>query len=291
MDRNTTACTLAGSFLALALGVVCFAFLKAHHASDELASLNQKRTVLNNGLKQAQERIAADASDRTRLEAALGKVKGAEQKTKERAAKSNPTLARVAKNPKLLELYLKSYRANLGQGFGLFYRTMGLSADQIEQFESSLSKHEESRMDLLATAASQGLGDADPAIAELRKQQDDQLQADQTALLGDAGNHQLQDFNREQAAQGIVNGAAISSLDTEPYSGAQAAQLLQILANANTSFQQGKSFDAKTVDWDSAITQAAAILSPAQLNALNAQVQRARVVTLLDNFWQQQQTK
>jgi hypothetical protein len=286
-----TPCAVAAAFLVLALGFAWFSYRKAAAVGDELASLSQKQAVLNAGIQEDKGRIASAQQDRQQLLASVKKLRLAPRNGGGAAAMSNPRTRLIATNPTLLDLYLKSFRGMLSMRYGPYYQQAGLSADQIAKFEDLLTRHEEDNMDLIATAVSQGLSASDPSIASVRRQQNRQFQADQTALLGDSDSQQLQQFNREQAALAQVKGAAYYALSTAPFTSAQVGQVTQILANSSPNFQLGGDAAPPSIDWDSAMSQAATVLSPAQLTALNAQAQLAKVGKLMNSYFSQPKSK
>jgi hypothetical protein len=105
--------------------------------------------------------------------------------------------------------------------------------------------------------------------------------------LGDEGFQQLQNYQRIQPLQGLVNDVSSLSI-SEPLNPQQSAQLLTILANASSSYQGGGKATQLSVDWSQAVPQAQGILSAAQINALNAESQLAQVSSLGRQFLQSQ---
>lgn len=182
-------------------------------------------------------------------------------------------LVLVSTNPDLRELFLRNFRANLARRFGEFYWAAGLSPRQVSQFEDLAVARQAAAIDLAAVAVAHGLEDTDPAIAGTRAQQDADLQAAQSALLGDAGYQRLQQFEREDDAVGWLNNfAAIGAGGGDAYlTYAQAGQLLQVIANASHSFQRGGAVDRNSVNWDQVVAQATDILPPALLAALKTE--------------------
>jgi hypothetical protein len=276
---------VAFTFIILGLGFVGYGVFRHRAAIQDLAAFQENQAQLNSKIKQAKERIAADNRERGQLQAAIKKSRPAAG-----ASRHDAMTALISSNPKLLDLYLKNFRANLNQSFGVFYWLTGLSSQQIARFEDLLLKNQEATIDLKAAAASQGLGDNDPAIAGISMQQHDQLQADEIALLGQASYQQLQQYNRAQGALALVNGTAYFALGaSDAFSYAQAAQLMQIMANASPSYEQGGSFDPKSADWDGVVAQAASFLSQTQLTALKTQAQAVTLgAQLLPSYFAQQ---
>ncbi len=285
MRSKLFAGTAAIAFLALSLAVAWYGIHKGHEAHDRLTALAVRKQDLEAAIKQAEGKIGADMRAGARLQEA-----GRAPATKAAPAvwpAGEPQLAVILSHPQLIQAFMAYFRASLSQRFDIFYREAGMSPDQIAKFEDLMTKHQADQMDLAAAASSQGLDSADPASAALRQQQNGQFRADLTALLGDGTFSQLQQYNRAQGAMAIVQGAATLSLDSEPYSNAQAGQLMQVVANASPSYRQGGAVDPSSVDWDSVLNQAGSILSPAQTDALKALVGQMHLMVLVHNYYAQ----
>jgi hypothetical protein len=78
-----------------------------------------------------------------------------------------------------------------------------------------------------------------------------------------------------------------SSLSTSvPLTETQANQLLAILANASSSYQDGGKASPKTVNWDQVMAQAQDVLSAQQIAAISAEAQLGKLWPLLAQFQQ-----
>jgi hypothetical protein len=284
MKSNSFAVTAAAAFLLLGLGVAWYGLQQSRAAQGRLATLELRREALEAGLKQTEAKIAADKHEQGLLQA-KARPAAAANPAAAAAAAGEPPLALLTSHPKLMAAFLAYFRASLGQRFGAFYQTSGMTPEQIAKFEDLMTKHQEDQMDLQATAQAQHLPATDPSIAALRKEQNEQFRSDQTALLGAAGLQQLQQYNRSQGAVAIAQGAASAALDSDPYTNTQVARLVQIVAAASPSFQQGGSIDPRSVDWDTALAQARTVLSPTQWAALQANVQMMRVSSLVQSYY------
>jgi RNA polymerase sigma factor (sigma-70 family) len=111
----------------------------------------------------------------------------------------------------------------------------------------------------------------------------DQLQS----ILGEQGYQEYQNFARMQPVAGFVTDASTLST-TEPLSPQQSIQLLNLIANASSSYVSGGKADPQTVDWGQVLPQAQGILSPAQYNALSAESQGTQVMGLVRQYYQSQ---
>ena len=291
MKSNSRLALIALLILCLTLSGAGWAICQHQQAKRALAAHHELESILGTEIHSAEIKVAQVRQEHDRRLAALPKAKADPRPPGPGMAPNARAAALVVKSPKLLDLYLRTFQASLPQRYGSLYLKLGLTPEQIEEFESLMAKHEESRMDLLVAADSKGLGNADPSVTALRKQQDEQLRTAQTALLGPDGYEQLHQLNREQGARLLVNAVAGNTLDTAPYTEAQASQLAQIVAAASTTYQQGGPFNPKTVDWENATGQAGAILSPPQLDAFKVVAQSMKLYTMLDRYYSQSPSK
>jgi hypothetical protein len=282
MRTRTVARTAALALLAVGLALMGKGLYSRRAAARVLTDRAGEPMGAEAGIRRMQDQIeAAERTPPPSRSPGVAPVSAA----KPSVARPDPALGLLASHPKLLDLFLKSFRASLGQRYGVFYTMRALSPEQIARFEDFAAKHQETVIDLASAAASQGMVASDPTIATLRQQADDQMRAGQLALLGDADYRQLQEFDRAQKALALINGAAQFALDSaDAYTYAQAGQLMQILARASPRFQQGGSFDPTGVDWDSAVAQAAPLLSPPQLEALKGQAQAMKLMSRLKEY-------
>lgn len=292
MKTNASTRITAIALLAVGLGMAGYGLWRFRAAKTELAIVRERQTRLQSAIAVEKLAIEKEVRERQRRQAAIAAARPSNAKKAGRTQINTlPTL--LSSHPKLLDQFLRSYRASLSQRLLVYYQMAGLSPAQIASFEALATKHQAEATNLAAAAAAEGLDQSDPAIAALRQQQDEQFRADQIALLGDAGYRQLLDFNRSAKALDLVNGAAQLAADpADAYTSTQAEQLMQIVANASPQYQQGGAVDTTSVDWDRVLAQAAPILSPPQLDALRTQAQAIRLVAeLLPSYRAQQAGK
>jgi hypothetical protein len=209
----------------------------------------------------------------------------------------------LQKYPRLQALQLNSKRANMAQSYGAFWRSLGLSPDQIERFQGIMMDHDARMMDLDAAAQLHGPGKPDPAVDALRRETDDALRSAQLQLLGEAGYDQLQEYQRTLPVRTTVDGLAGSlALADLPLSPQQAERLVTIIANSSSTYRDGGTAESATVDtdamwrgqreyqeaydWAPILTQAGEVLSASQVAVLAAQVAREHTLVQVYNFMQ-----
>ena len=238
------------------------------------------------------EAAIATARARERADASAGAPAGPPA-----AAPAPPSVRKVAgpsvasllaADPKLMDLYLRSFRAGLPDRFGAIYARLGMSPAQIDRFEELSTAHEGEIMDLRAAAEAQGLPDDDPGIAAMRQQSNRDYRTAITTLalsLGLTPSRLEQENNLANGAlESVLGGvASLAALSPAPMTYAQAGQLAPILAAANTAASPG-AIDRSTIDWDKVLPQAAAILPAPQVQALQAQATAAQVLRLAREF-------
>jgi len=288
--KKISAILVVGAAFAVLIGLIGIEARATHRARSAFAALAQRRTALNLGIERIAREIAADGREQARLRSQLEHpsvhaVAASHAETPVSAA------ALFAANPKLFTLYLRYYRAMVGQDFNALYRRLGLSPQQTDEFEKLATDHQDATFTLEAIALSEGLKDSDPAIATLQQQENDALHSGLIALLGESGYAQFQQAARLEPVWPLVNDLATRvALTATPLSESQRAELAQIIANASPKYRNGGTADADRakLDWDEAIPQAQAILSESQLSVLKMDAAFAQVARLEDQFHRQQ---
>ena len=275
----------------LALLAAWKGFSNARSARQGRAAIARDHAALEVSLQQAREQASAQLRDAAALQAALAAAPSSAPAAGGAPARppGGPSLASLlAANPKLMDLYLKSFRAGLPDRYGFAYVKLGLSQALIDKFEEITTAQEGDRMDLQGAAEAQGLPNDDPGIAAMRRQSQKQYQQAILALVTQAGVATVAQVTelRGLAAEPLQNLvgslASMMTVSSAPLTYAQAGQLAPILAAANTT--PGQSVNRTAIDWDKATTQAAGILSAQQLQALQTLGYVTKVTNLAKAF-------
>lgn len=230
-----------------------------------------------------QQELANIAADDDKKWVALQKTVAEMQSSAAREAEAGPNRktdkaaalaagqAFLAAYPQARPMLLEIGKAQIARNYAAFFKKAGLKPAQIENLENQT---DEQWIQTL-TVGPAGVHPGDPQLP------DDQLKV----ILGDQGFQQFQDFERIQPLQSIVSDA--SSLSTSvPLTETQANQLLAILANASSSYQDGGKASPKTVNWDQVMAQAQDVLSAQQIAAISAEAQLGKLWPLLAQFQQ-----
>ena len=154
------------------------------------------------------------------------------------------------------------------------FLSLHLPPEQEQKLAGIVEDYELRARDIWEEGNAEGLATTDPALWQLMKPDYDKMRAEVTALVGDAGFQQVDEYNRSLVAHDFSS-ALVSSLyftDT-PLTPQQAAALVPAVASLSPGYQQGHSaIDLYTIDWSASYPQLAGTLSPAQLATLQAVV-------------------
>lgn len=279
--------TLSASIMALAviLGTVGIAFRSSRRAQAELADARRRYSHTLTDLQTWSDRLdtvrraASPASSEKELP-----IAAEASKVSDRRADS---VELVATHPELRGPYLKSYRHRTHIKYLPLYLTLGLSAAQISKFEDILVNGEEDKIDLLTASLAQGVPTTDPSLAAMQKEFAAQLQAAETDLLGQAGFHALQSYDRASSGWSLATDVStLAAAQGNPLSLAQEQQLIAVAASASGSYQTGGKIDAATFDREEVLVQASKFLSPTQLAALASDTEGGPFLALVKQFYQ-----
>ena len=296
MSTTKTIITAASVLAALAVGTAVYEVRETRQAETVLAKATQENAALRERLqgeaartaeieKKARSAEALAASLKKSADEADAARKLVEQAKQAAAAKSGAGPAGnffvdvVMTNPEYQELNARHNHSLLRFTYGPLYRKLGLSTQQIANFEAAMDEQEQTCSDALLAARSQQVSYEDPSLAPLKasvfKPADDKLRA----TLGDAGFEQYTAYRKTMDSRAAVDSLATALYYTEtPLTAGQADQLTQLVA-ANTGKRSVDAVGITTlgeIDWDKVSTQAQGILSSPQLNLLQAVGEKQR---------------
>jgi cbb3-type cytochrome oxidase subunit 3 len=291
---NTRTSTLAGCavFLVVVAGVAWFAFDRHQRAEAALAALARDDATVTTGIHEAETRLAAEEHDRTEIQAALTALQAKQAAAKAAASKPAGPLppdeaVALAHDPKLMALYVRSFRAQLYERYGLIYYALNLPPDQIEKLNNLFAQQQQERMEIRAAARSQGLTDADPEITAMLQQNMDKYAAEKTALIGeDASKHWDELYKAVAFAPMLTDLTSMIALSSTPPTTQQSSDLLQILGNASAHDPTSGQALPATLDWSAALQRAQGVLSPSQFAALKVEAELAETGKLKTQYYQ-----
>lgn len=246
------------------------------------ATLTRKRDFVDKEAEHLTVRLASAEEDRKANELALDGLakpkantpavvaaKPSISKTKEELAHELSTVIVAEesrqKEPKAQNQFLEMLRAKLRVTYAPFFRTLGISGEQIAQFEAIAARRDEQQFDLGALLRAGKLSLQDPNAGKLWTQVDLDFTAGAKAVLGEAGFQQLQDFERTLPAREIVRSmAGEAAVYGQPLTADQAERMTRILAEASADYRRGAKASSNFIEWDRVDAQAREVLSAVQ---------------------------
>jgi hypothetical protein len=253
----------------------------SQEADVAATAVTQRRAAATPEFQRMEFRLAEAEKTRVKLQAeilagekAAGAKTGTAAPTKALSSVADEQLSafiqkerEAEKDPQIQLLQRAARRAKSVATFGLLFRTLGLSPDQIEKFQDNVGRRQEQMADLLAVVGELGLTLSDPGPARFWGKIAPEYQAAQKELLGDAGYRQLQDYERASDTRGLVGRmAGVATVTGVPFTTEQVEQFTRLLKDANSDYRTGGNAYLFKIDWSMVDAQAGAILSEAQLN-------------------------
>ena len=285
---------ITAAAIVLSLSVTAVDFGAARRTRAEAAELTRRSEKLEAEIRQARQQLADRMREGEDLGAALRQAVAQKEKP-------SPGLASIAESipprrpvgelmqvdPAINALVKQSLRAELMLYGGRFYAKARLSPAQIERLQDLKLDAELGKIDLYATAKSQGLADNDPALARMRKEAQERLESAEKELLGDAAFAELKRSESQQPLTNFVMQVARLAPIEEPLTPAQCDQLIDALSNASSQFQKGGAPELSTMDPTVVLQQAAQILTPVQFAALRTIANHIELQQLNRQFFRQ----
>lgn len=176
----------------------------------------------------------------------------------------------ISRNPDAQRLIIGHDTAHNAQKYVALFSSLGLGPEKQAQFLGLLARR--SDLGLSWFTAQSDSAPAAAIAASSDPLSSDEISAQMQDLLGADGYRAYQEFIRSGTAQGLSQQLAGALYSTEtPVTQTQGNQLVRILAQSSADYQSGKSMGNPTqIDWDSALSNAQAVLSGPQMDALQA---------------------
>lgn len=205
-------------------------------------------------------------------------------------APARPDASRLlAAHPEVLALFQNAFHARFEAEYRTYFDQAALGPDRVARFKARLFQDKVDQLDLRWTGESQGAKRNDSVYQALRKQQEETLRNDLTAIVGQDGYAVLEQFRRANGVRGFVDElAAGMTLAGKPMTLDQQDQLVQTIAEASARFQKGGSAMPWDANWDAIMAHAPAFLTDVQVAALRENGdERVRFVWRLPEFYAQ----
>lgn len=261
---------LFGALWIAAVGVAIWEGAELGRLRRLIAEHNTRQAALETQVRTMTERAKALREANAKTAAAAAKARAAQAVAA--AANGNPSanfIAMLAKDPAMRAWFSKLRAASLTLDWGPFFRRLGMTGEQADKFTAIEVQFEMARIDLISQAQAAGTTLADPVYAELLHTEDHNTKADIRTLLGSTANYDAFHTYSQNlgVAQTVSDLAGADPSISDPMTGPQADQLTQILASASSKSRYGWALSG-TVNWEAALPQAQAVLTPAQFAAL-----------------------
>jgi len=256
---------LAGFLVIGSVGTAVYELQANRHAQAELLDVQQAYQAeqarvkkLVNSANEAEERVAEIQRNLDRMPASAVHANVAEATAAASTAKRGKAKIDgknfLATFGQARSMLMAVQKAQLSRGYAAFYRSAGLTPEQIGQFEDQTTAFMVDNTVVTPTGLS----------SSVRQLPDDQL----NQILGDQLLQQFQDYQRMLFAEDFAQRTTITvGYTAEPFSADQEAKLAQIVANNSSYFQSGGNADSSSVDWNAVADQARSLFSPAQWQA------------------------
>lgn len=252
------------SLLGIAVAVCIGSYVQASRLSRlhrRLAQLEAENATLLRHLKSPSTTRSA-ASDHASLAAPVGA--GATSAT---ATSSSPVESALQLlNGRLLPP--DAMKADIEFAYARFLRQAKLDPQQLLGFERTVAEHQWKEMEIESVARSEHLSRSDPTIVSLSAEERERFRDELRTTLGHdafAAFEQAQSMRPMRAVADEMAAATVSS--STPFTSDQAEQLMKILTAASKPAPEGQ---GRNFDWDQIVAEAARVLSPTQMAALQA---------------------
>ncbi len=259
----------------VALGTGLFYQAQASRTEKSIADMNRESEQLRARLLGMSERIASvetsalqPAHDAQSSGVAAGGL--TPESTAHAAAVAREAVTReLLSNGRFNQLTLQNALADIRSGRGLFYQRLGLTLEQIKQFEAILSGALSDAWKVRVDAQLASRNDDDPAtrasLQQVRQRMEDSIRG----LLGESGLAHFLDHERAQKAEGFAQLMALNLYFTDsPVTPEQGRQIAEILTRHSPDFQQGRDFNFTQLDNDKVLADATSVLLPSQVESL-----------------------
>lgn len=168
----------------------------------------------------------------------------------------------VASDPELQQLYVRQQIVRHRSTYGPFYRSAGLSAEQIARFERVMAEYAQASVDVPVAALVQGVSKNDGVVSTLMERAVEERNRALREVLGEEGLAAWKDFDRFRKMRTLAEDMAKELYYTDtPLTWQQADALTQIVRTAS---RQG----GGKVDMGFVVDEARKVLAPEQVRAV-----------------------
>jgi len=267
MTQTKLAAGVAALIAVLAIGTAVNQINADLRTKRELIALNDSNTALSSQLETLEQRSKASESDRGELKATFLAASSAQasadsqqaQAKLERISIRDPRAAGqelLAAHPEIAGDVGKYFQARVADTYGTLFKSLGLTADQIQQFIDLRARGTGG----VSWASAKQSPAGEIGVGDLSPQE---MESQIRTLLGDAGYAQYQAYNQSsQPRQLTAQLGASLYLTPSPLTVDQATKITSVLSASASG--------SGSPNWEAAMAGAQSILSANQLAALDA---------------------
>jgi hypothetical protein len=214
--------------------------VRAELLDGDAASLKKRLEAALKSIKALQNQVASLRARRSAVGADDGSGDPAGEAPAAQGRRNGPgrggpwdRMAQLAGNPEFQRLAGIQLKARIDQTYGALFKSLNLSPQQLQQFQSLLAEKQQALGDVLQAARAQGISpQSDPAaFKQLITQAQAQVDATIQQTLGDSGYQQYQQYQQTLPERNTVNQVSQQLSYTQtPLTDDQANQLVSVLA-------------------------------------------------------------
>jgi RNA polymerase sigma factor (sigma-70 family) len=286
---STTKITLSivGVAVFLAVGTAVYEANQARQAQAAYVAANQERDALRAQMerrdkqaREAEDKFLAAEARSTALQKSLAEAEA--KRTNQRKISNvvvDQNRAALLANDEYQHLQLQQWKIRFRFRYAPLYRQLGLSPQQIAEFEDVITEGQQSFYDTNNAAVAVQVDPSDPAVRAALKSAKSSMEENLRRLLGDTGFDQYTAFNKLDPGRTYFEPVITNFYYTDtPLTAEQGDKLLEILAaNAPPPQRQGTITVMPEPNWDAVIAQAQGILSAPQLANLRTWGAKGRI--------------
>lgn len=283
-----TMTTVTGAIAAVAIGVGIYHVGQTRRAEMAAADIGRERDSLRAQLRDAQQQ-AKRADQQLALARGEAASKLANQPAVETPKAKQGVLGISSPLPEGTPLGIarnisdppdrkrKMMGDALDTSYAAFFRQLGFTPSQREQFKTLFIESKLRLDETLAAAMAQGSVPDRSSFQSWARQNTAEMQAKQRSLFGEAVFQSLQHYEATGALRAVTNDLATALFHTEtPLTVAQADQVVEIMAG-HTGNAEGR-FDLLAMDNAAVLAQVQGVLSAPQVEALRVVAENAQAV-------------
>ena len=275
MATSKTVVGIAAIVGVLSIGTVLHEIQQAQSAEFAADAVQQENKALTTQLQELRRTAQAAEQARADLQKSVAEARSSaakpkspeDDKTAALRAEAQAAEARgrefLAAHPEFRPLLIAFQKLGVSDTYGVLYRKLGLTPDQIDRFEAVLQERSS-----FSFATSDG-GSVSFNFATNRNsltEQETQLRE----ILGEDNYAQYTEYSRTGGARQYTTELAAALYYTDSALTAEQTKRVElILAQNDASYRADKFVGYNLIDWDQVMAQAPGVLSARQLEAMN----------------------